>query len=254
MVFYKGGVVMFDKAIKNFGVGVALLLMFFELTYVNSKSLLFLVSAESPVDNFFSIVGAMGFSVVTILVMRKSSDRWVKLTFPVFDALLVFCGYNLQFAQDIQSGTDNEVRFWLSVFMSVFTGIITYSLGLINYTDHVSDVNDSKRYAEEVERIKAETSRIIDEIQEQKSYLDAAVDDSNSKVDELTSLLEAEQTKRNRYEKAAREFMVNHVCFIAWGARKKNESNRTPAETRAIQLAQRLKAGETIELNDVLES
>jgi flagellar motility protein MotE (MotC chaperone) len=223
-----------------------------ELSYINSKSLLFLGNEFGAIDKLFAVVGSMAFSMVTVLVMRKSRERWIKVVFPLFDALLVFCGFNLQFAAQIASGHDNPVRLLLSVFMAVFTGLITYSLGLINYTDHVADANDSKRYAEDVERIKAETSRIIDEIQEQKSYLDAAVDDSNSKVTELTSLLEAEQTKRKRYEKAAKDFMANHICFLAWGAKKKNESNRTPDETKAITLAEKIKAGESVKLEEVL--
>jgi uncharacterized membrane protein SirB2 len=243
---------MVDKLLSKLGVGFALLFMVCELSYINSKSLLFLGNEFGAIDKIFAVVGSMAFSMVTVLVMRKSRERWIKVVFPVFDALLVFCGFNLQFAAQITAGNDNPVRLLLSVFMAVFTGLITYSLGLINYTDHVSDANDSKRYAEEVERIKAETSRIIDEIQEQKSYLDAAVDDSNSKVTELTLLLDHEKAKRQRYEKAAKDFMANHLCFLAWGAKKKNESNRTPDETKAITLAEKIKAGESIKLEEVL--
>lgn len=242
---------MIDKIISKLGVGFALLFAFGELTYVNTKSLLYLTGEAGLVDQLFSVVGAMAFSSVTILVMRKSKKRWIKIVFPVFDSILMFCGLNLLFAHEITTGTDNPIRFYLSIFMAVFTGLITYSLGLINHNDHVADKNETLRNAEEVERIKVETSRIIDEIQEQKSWLDAAVDDSNAKVRELTLLLEKEQTKRQRYEKAAREFMTNHVCFLAWGAKKKNESNRTADETRAIALAEKIKSGESIRLEEV---
>lgn len=243
---------MIDRIISKLGVGFALLFTFCELTYVNTKSLLYLTGHAGMVDALFSVIGAMAFSSVTILVMRKARKQWIKIVFPVFDAILMFCGFNLLFAYEIAAGTDNPIRFYLSIFMAVFTGLITYSLGLINHTDHVADKNETQRNAEEVERIKTETSRIIDEIQEQKSYLDAAVDDSNAKVRELTLLLEKEQTKRQRYEKAAREFMTNHVCFLAWGAKKKNESNRTADETRAILLAERIKAGETLRFEEVV--
>jgi len=243
---------MIDRIISKMGVGFALLFVFCELTYVNTKSLLYLTGNIGLIDAAFSIVGAMAFSSVTILVMRKARKQWIKIVFPVFDSILMFCGLNLLFAHEIAAGTDNPIRFYLSIFMAVFTGLITYSLGLINHADHAADKTEMQQHTEEVERIKAETSRIIDEIQEQKSYLDAAVDDSNEKVNELTMLLEHEKKKRQRYEGAAKEFMVNHVCFLAWGAKKKNESNRTPDETKAIALAEKIKAGESVKLEEVL--
>jgi hypothetical protein len=243
---------MVDKVISKLGVGFALLFVFGELTYVNTKSLLYLTGEAGLVDQLFSVVGAMAFSSVTILVMRKSKKQWVKIVFPVFDAVLMFCGFNLLFAHEIANGTDNPIRFCLSIFMAVFTGLITYSLGLINHTDHVVDKTETQRNAEEVERIKAETSSKLDDLEEQRAYLSSSLDDSVAKVDELNVLLDHEKKKRQRYEKAAKEFMVNHVCFLAWGAKKKNESNRTPDETKAIALAEKIKAGESVRLEEVL--
>ena len=46
--------------------------------------------------------------------------------------------------------------------------------------------------------------------------------------------------------------MANHVCFLAWGAKKKNESNRTPDEKKAIAIAEKLKTGESVKLEEVL--
>ena len=243
---------MIDRIISKLGVGFSLLFVFCELTYVNTKSLLYLTGDAGVIDALFSVVGAMAFSSVTILVMRKSRKQWIKIVFPVFDAILMFCGFNLLFANEIASGTDNPIRFYLSVFMAVFTGLITYSLGLINYTDHVSDANDSKRYAEEVERIKAESKCTIDDLERNVSCLSEAVGESESKVTELTMLLEREKKNRQRYEGAAKEFMANHVCFLAWGAKKKNESNRTPDEKKAIAIAEKLKTGESVKLEEVL--
>lgn len=243
---------MVDKLLSRLGVGFALLFMVCELSYINSKSLLFLGNEFGAIDKLFAVVGSMAFSMVTVLVMRKSRERWIKVVFPAFDALLVFCGFNLQFAAQIASGHDNPVRLLLSVFMAVFTGLITYSLGLINYTDHVADANDSKRYAEDVERIKAESKCIIDDLKRNISCMSEAVGESELKATELTLLLEHEKAKRKRYEKAAREFVTNHVCFLAWGAKKKNESNRTPDEKKAIALAEKFKSGEAIKLEECI--
>lgn len=243
---------MIDRIISKLGVGFSLLFVFCELTYVNTKSLLYLTGDAGMIDALFSVVGAMAFSSVTILVMRKSKKQWIKIVFPVFDSILMFCGLNLLFAHEITNGTDNPIRFYLSIFMAVFTGLITYSLGLINHADHASDKTEMQQHTEEVERIKTESKRIVDELEGKIRYMCEVSNESNSKVGELTSLLEAEQAKRKRYEKAAREFMANHVCFIAWGAKKKNESNRTPDETKAIALAEKFKAGESVKLEEVL--
>ncbi|WP_320053954.1 hypothetical protein [uncultured Acetobacteroides sp.] len=243
---------MVDKLLSKLGVGFVLLFMVCELSYINSKSLLFLGNEFGAIDKLFAVVGSMAFSMVTVLVMRKSRERWIKVVFPAFDALLVFCGFNLQFAAQIASGHDNPVRLLLSVFMAVFTGLITYSLGLINYTDHVADANDSKRYAEDVERIKAESKCIIDDLERNVSCLSVAVGESESKVTELSLILDHEKAKRQRYENAAKDFMANHLCFLAWGAKKKNESNRTPDEKKAITLAEKIKAGESVKLEEVL--
>ena len=243
---------MIDRIIAKIGVGFALLFVFGELTYINTKSLLYLTGEAGLTDMLFSIVGAMAFSSVTILVMRKSRNQWIKVVFPVFDAILMFCGFNLLFAHEITAGTDNPIRFYLSVFMAVFTGLITYSLGLINYADHVGDENETKRYKDEVWRISNESAKRIAELEGLLNESSSNKDESKLKVNELTSLLEAEQTKRKRYENAAKEFMENHICFLAWGAKKKNETNRTPDETKAIHLAERIKAGESVKLEEVL--
>ena len=243
---------MIDRIISKLGVGFSLLFVFCELTYVNTKSLLYLTGDAGMIDALFSVVGAMAFSSVTILVMRKSKKQWIKIVFPVFDSILMFCGLNLLFAHEITNGTDNPIRFYLSVFMAVFTGLITYSLGLINHADHAADKTEMQQHTEEAERFKAETSSMLDDLKEQRAYLSSSLDDSVAKVDELSLLLDHEKKKRQRYEKAAKEFMANHVCFIAWGAKKKNESNRTPDETKAIALAEKIKAGEPVKLEEVL--
>lgn len=124
---------MIDKALNRLGVGIALALMVAELTYVNAKSLLFMVDEFAFIDRTFSVIGSLAFSMVTVIVMRKSRERWPKLVFPVFDAALVFFGFNLKFADNLLA---NPVAFGLSIFFALFTGLITYSLGIINSREH----------------------------------------------------------------------------------------------------------------------
>lgn len=116
------------KRTFHFAVAIALMLLVLELTYINAKSLLYLVSDSHIVDKTFAVIGSLAFSVVTVLVMRTSSTRWMRVVFPCFDALLVFCGFNLKYADNLLG---NPVAFYLTIFLAVFTGLIMYSLGSI---------------------------------------------------------------------------------------------------------------------------
>lgn len=116
------------KQIYYIAITITLILMVLELTYINAKSLLYLVAEMGIIDKTFAIIGALAFSMVTVLIMRTSRSKWMRIIFPIFDSLLVFCGFNLKFANNLM---DNPIAFYLTIFFSVFTGLIMYSLGLI---------------------------------------------------------------------------------------------------------------------------
>lgn len=116
------------KQIYYIAITITLILMVLELTYINAKSLLYIVAEMGLIDKTFAIIGALAFSMVTVLIMRTSRSKWMRIVFPVFDALLVFCGFNLKFANNLM---DNPIAFYLTIFFAVFTGLIMYSLGLI---------------------------------------------------------------------------------------------------------------------------
>ncbi len=116
------------KQLYYIAITITLILLVLELTYINAKSLLYLTAEMGLVDRLFAIIGALAFSLVTVLVMRTTRSRWMRILFPVFDSLLVFCGFNLKFANNLM---DNPIAFYLTIFFAVFTGLIMYSLGLI---------------------------------------------------------------------------------------------------------------------------
>lgn len=126
-----------EKLFTKFAVGFALILIVLELTYINSKSLLALSGDTSYIDRIFAIIGAMAFSAVTVIIMRKSDEKWLKIAFPIFDIALCFCGLNIHLAF--------EYRFALTIFMSLFAGLITYSLGKISRTERVYDSTLTQR-------------------------------------------------------------------------------------------------------------
>lgn len=106
----------------------ALILLALELSYINAKSLLFLIADSGPIDRLFAIVGSVAFSSVTVIVMYTTRNRTIRLLFPSFDALLMFAGLNLRFYNTLY---ENPIAFWLTILFSVYTGVIMYSLGAI---------------------------------------------------------------------------------------------------------------------------
>ena len=124
---------MLNNIFERLSVRVALSLLILELTYINSKSLFYMIGRDRLIDSLFSVVGALAFSMVTIIVMRKSTSKALKIIFPIYDAMLMFFGFNLN-QTDYSSNA-----FYLSIIMSSFAGIITYSLGIISYQSHSKD-------------------------------------------------------------------------------------------------------------------
>lgn len=175
---------MLDKILNRAGIAIALLFMICELAYINAKSLLFIVAENSPVDRVFAILGSIAFSMVTVLVMRKSTSTWLKVAFPIFDALLVFCGFNLIWYGNIVSGQDNLVRFALTVFMAVFTGLITYSLGLINYKEHETAAN-LQQAPSELHQLAADLQQANTELQQKENKLHQLAADLQQKTSSL---------------------------------------------------------------------
>ncbi len=244
---------MIDKAITRFGIGLALLLMVSELTYINAKSLTYMVQEFGTIDRYFAVIGSLAFSIVTVIIMRTSERRWPKIVFPVFDVLLVFCGFNLKYYEAIVTGTDNMVRFSLSIFMAMFTGFITYCLGIINYEKYVKNDTDETegriyeliRKLDESERKRMELNRNVDDLKRKLSESERIINETKRKADETAKLLIETKTIANR-------FLRNHILYECWLSKKKSETNRNGKETILNQLAERIKQGETITIEEYL--
>jgi len=156
---------MIDRFLSKTGVGIALLFMVAELSYINSLSLMYMFNKETVTDIVFGIIGAIAFSIVTVLVMRLGKRNWLKLVFPLFDVALVFCGFNLQHYHDM---FENPVRFYMSVFLSAFAGLITYSLGQINDEQHQDTHTDTEKLKLNLEL----TQNLLSEANNRLAYLE----------------------------------------------------------------------------------
>ncbi len=217
---------MIDRLFDRLGVKIALMFVVLELTYVNSKSLLFMVHSYRLVDCFFSVVGAAAFSMVTVIVMRKSNKKRLKIAFPLFDVALMFCGLNIEYADVILSGDDNNIRFCLTIILALFTGLITYSLGFISNESHLR-VNHV-------------------------GIADESARNHQQTVDELQCQLAVSVGATNQYESLLSEVLPNAVRFEAWMIRKKPESNRTVYDINLCLLSDRVKAGDGVTIADYL--
>ena len=245
---------MFDKLINRIGVSLALILMICELTYVNAKSLLFMAGSSNSIDEIMSWVGALAYSMVTVVVMRKTERGWFKLVFPVFDAALVFLGFNLHYAESIISGGDNPVRLYLSVFLAVFTGVITYSLGLINYRDHATDIVVVKT---DIDNGQGESEAAVSELLHQKESLELTlrkqegqIGDYASECEVLRSDIAALQTEMENREgdhqavkhhltSTQKELIKYRSAYLSSECsriRKKKPENRTTDEMAILQM------------------
>ena len=105
---------------------IVILLLIIELTYINAKSLLYLVSEFHLIDKIFAIFGAIAYSSATVLILRTDGRGWKRIVFPTMDSLLVFSGFNVRFVGHLM---DNWIALALSVFFAVFTALILYRLG-----------------------------------------------------------------------------------------------------------------------------
>ena len=184
--------------------------MVLELSYINTKSLTYLVDDFDLVGRVFAVIGGAAFSMVTILVMRVSNQKWVKNVFPVFDILLVFCGLNLRFASNLLA---NPVAFVLTIFMSLFIGLIIYSLGIIdiNKVESEKDAalnqlkNSLASKAGEIEELQSELEAKQSELNSLKSYhsiQETVLKDSIIEVGNLKSQLKQPKSALEIYRKS----------------------------------------------------
>lgn len=225
-----------DKFINRMGLGVALLAIVMELTYLNAKSLLYLTGTDT-VDKVFAVVGAFAFSVVTVVVMRKRTAGIVKMIFPWFDAALMFLGLNLKYADSFARMDINPIQLGLTVFMALLAGISTYALGLINYREHESDIDNGKSEIEARESKLVALQTNFDNAQLMYESTASELDDlrrnynnvESAHASEVASLKSKLKTQASDLEKYRRAYLIAERGRIL----KKKEANRTETE-RAI--------------------
>ncbi|MBR8534409.1 hypothetical protein KDU71_02470 [Carboxylicivirga sediminis] len=215
-----------NKKLQTFLTNLALLGMIAELSYINSKSLLHLANNQGSIHQAFAIVGAIAFSIVTIIIMQQSHLKWQKVAFPVFDAALVFLGFNLDIHPDM--------RIFMTIFMALFAGIIMYSLGLIEYRQ--GETKESKQLAYQIARANSlgkELEATKSKLTDAQRHVDGLINERStleSKNEQLQSNFTIAQSKLDLMEPIYLKHEIGRI-------RKKNADNRTESERQLLATA-----------------
>lgn len=233
---------MIDRILSKTGVGFALLFMVAELTYINTKSLQFMVQGLAEIDSFFGVVGSLAFSSVTVLIMRLSKRSWLKVAFPIFDIALVFLGFNLNYADNL---LDNPVRFMLSIFLALFTGFITYSLGQINAEQHEQTTSDrDQKRIDELIASKHQVELKLAELERINNELKSNENESKRIIDELTANNNDLNAKLSETKAIVSELLPNHILWENFLGQKRKEKNGY--ESAIENLAKKVKSGDRV--------
>lgn len=244
---------MFDKLINRIGISLTLLFVIIELAWINSKSLLFLTNSSLVIDEVFCIIGAVAYSLVTVTVMRKTKSLVMRIIFPIFDIAFVFLGFNINQGGLISS---DPVRFYLSVIVALFTGVIIFSLGLINSKDHIVDANnmidhipDLKKKVSEYEESYLSLMKDYESLQTKCSVFESnntlMQTDRDKHESELVKIrgdcesLKTDNSKlTSQLERVGSEMAKYKAVYMAAERSrilKKNEANRTPEEVLILE-------------------
>ncbi len=215
-----------DSRLKQILISVALLFMIAELSYINSKSLLHLADSETTIHHAFAIVGAIAFSIVTIIIMQQPGIKWQKIVFPVFDAALLFLGFNLDLYPDM--------RIYLTIFMAVFAGCIMYSLGKIEH--QTGETKEARELAHEKERTNS-LGKQLDEVKSELRISEEALYNTECNLQKVSCDFDNLQTEFHKAQSHIEVMQPIYLKSEISRIRKKSVDNRTAEEVKILESA-----------------
>ncbi len=214
------------------GIPLALVLMVAKLSYVNYKSLIFLYNSDKLVDQVFSVIGAVAFSIVTVLVMQNKVVVWPKKVFPLFDALLVFLAFNLEISDQIINRTYDPIRLAETIVISVFAGAITYCLGLIEYKSGES--KETKELAHEKDRANS-LGKQLDSVKSELKEKQTGLNDINSYYAEMESNYDKLQSELIMAHSKIDVMQPDYIKYKLGRISRKKAENLTPDEKQFLK-------------------
>ncbi len=185
----------FDEFVNEGGVGAAMFFVLLELIAVNTSSLWY-VFGSGWYNAIWAILGALGFSLVTTVVIRKKVPLWLKFSFPVFDMMLVFTGMNITHWGHL---LDNPLRLVVTIIFALFTGAVLMALGMINYEEQHNKVSIAS-IKQELRAAKTEVVGIEEENAELHSDLESSFQASSELQGDYDVIEEENNVLRSKFE------------------------------------------------------
>ncbi len=132
-----------DKFISEAGEAFAMLLIFGGLTILNTLSILHLYAEISVFTVTMSALLGVAISMTTITIVRAQREKYpelkthlkvLKIIYPVFDAVLVYDGFNI-----------SEInKTAMSVIFAALLGLSMYALGMLNLHKRKTEMETSE--------------------------------------------------------------------------------------------------------------
>ena len=201
--------IQFDIFLKEAGVGTALFFVMILLMYVNTLSL-YEMFQERNFSLLPALIGAVAFSITTVVVMRREGFLWAKLIVPVFDFFLMFLGFNINY---LFKDNNTTAFIGLSLFFSVFAAFITGVLGFINYKERKNETTNSQS----IELMQIENDRL-------RKENDALEYVNNENIDTIKAL-----------QKDIDKHLPNSLKYQLWNLRKSNNHDEAAKVMEQIE-------------------
>ncbi|HLO59226.1 MAG TPA: hypothetical protein VK179_10820 [Bacteroidales bacterium] len=215
---------------------MAVFFMVLELTYLNSRSLIYLIEDDDWAGKVFSIIGAICFSMFTVLAMRSSNKKWIAIVFPIFDIFWVLNGLNLR-VYDVM--LNNPIAFALRIQFGLYTGLVTYVLGTIDITsDKLNRDNNMELMKSKLAKNESEINDINNMVlmkQGQADSYQSKVNEMESEISKKLTVIEKMQSKLSEVESELNNYKDRFFKYEKGRIRKKKEANRTPEEKQILE-------------------
>lgn len=220
---------LFNAFLNEAGVSASLFFVMLELIGINAYSLHYVLDSQhqSAFNYIPAILGAVAYSITTIVVMQQPNHERLKVILPILDGFLVFLALNLMFIEQYKLGEVNYVAVTLSLLFAIFTAVITLSLGQIN-SENTEPMIAQHHFDVTSKELDVTLSKLNKSIKSNK-FLVGQVGDKDNEL----SLLKTEfKTLRSEHSYYYEFYIRKEKARIA----KKSKANLTEEEILIINL------------------
>jgi len=212
----------FDKFINESGPAATLFFIWIKLSFIIAFAFHFVIDSKSEIWLSWipSVFGAVTFAMVTIVVMRREGHKNLKKIFPIFDILITLGALNIHNVNDIADF--NWFVFGYSFLFAVLTGLVTYSLGMINF--------EMQKKVSKFENAQTKFNEYKTKFENKKYELTKNIEKYKNIQDQLQAQLDITDKLKLRLK-------VYEIGYIKWEhSRLSKRKNLTEKETNELNL------------------